>query len=134
MINYYRFCCRIRIADAGAEEMPGGEFLATEDGHAEDRRRQFADTRCSPFSDWFEESPALLAHIRALATGRVPDVRARLVETDAACLMTGRTRQDLYAMARAGKLTRHATRYGARKRALWDPLELQPYVRRVTAS
>lgn len=121
MINYYRFCCRIRIADEYAEEVPGGEFLAVEDGRALDARERFADTRVSEFSDWFGESPALLAHIRALQTGRSPDVRARLVETDAAILFTGRSRQDLYALNQRGRLTT----YRRAERRMWDVLELE---------
>lgn len=129
MINYYRFCCRVRIADEYASEVPGGEFLAVEDGRASDRRDQFADTRVSEFSDWFTESPALLAHIRALQTGRSPDARSRLVETDAAKLFTGRSRQDLYGLMQRGRLTSH--KRGGRR--LWDVLELES-VRRDTAS
>lgn len=129
MINYYRFCCRIRIADEWAEEVPGGEFLAVETGEARDRREQFADTRVSEVSDWFGESPALLAHIRALQTGRTPDVRPRLIDTEAAMLFTGRTRQDLYRLAVTGRLTR---RYRGRA-VQWDVLELDS-VRRTTLS
>lgn len=131
MINYYRFCCRIRIADEYAEEVPGGEFLAVEDGRAADRREQFADSRLNPVSDWFGETPALLAHIRAIQTGRSADVRNRLVDTEAASLFTGQSRQALYALARRGKLTRHYSRLGRRTRTLWDPLELTE-VKRVT--
>ena len=128
MINYYRFCCRIRIADEYAEEVPGGEFLAVEDGRASDRRAQFADTRVNDVSDWFTESPALLAHVRALQTGRTPDVRPRLVDTEAACLFTGRSRQDLYGLLQRGRLTS----YSERGHRLWDVLELES-VRLITS-
>jgi hypothetical protein len=131
LINYYRFCCRIRIADEYAEEVPGGEFLAVEEGRAVDRREQFADARLNDVSDWFTETPALLAHIRALQSGRTPDVRARLIETDAATLYTGQSRQALYALSRRGRLTRHYTRRGRRERTMWDPLELE-LVKRIT--
>lgn len=131
MINYYRFCCRIRIADEYAEEVPGGEFLAVENGSATDRRNQFAATRVSPFSDWFGESPALLAHVRALQTGRGDDLARRLVDTEAARLMTGHTKQGLYALVQRGKLTRYSRRVGAQERSAWDVLELDT-VRRVT--
>lgn len=131
MINYYRFCCRIRIADEYADEVPGGEFLAVEDGRASDRREQFADARLNEISDWFQETPALLAHIRALQTGRVPDVRPRLVDTEAACLFTGRSRQDLYGLRARGKLTAHWGNWGSGPRRAWDILELET-VKRVT--
>lgn len=124
MINYYRFCCMIRIADAGAEEIPGGEFLATEDGDARDRQTQYADTRQSADSDWFRESPALLAHVRALATGRSGDVRRRWVDTEAAMIYTKRTKQDLYALARRGRVTKYRRAVGASYRTMWDVLEL----------
>lgn len=132
MINYYRFCCRIRIADEYADEVPGGEFLAVEEGRAADRREQFAATRVNEISDWFYESPALLAHIRALQTGRSPDIRKRLVDTEAACVFTGRSRQDLYRLAIRGELTRYYRPVGNTRRAMWDPLELDNYVKRVT--
>ena len=132
MINYYRFCCRIRIADEYADEVPGGEFLAVEDGRAVDRRAQFAATRVSEFSDWFGESPALLAHIRALQTGRDPnDLAGRLVGTDAAMIYTKRSKQDLYALAARGRLTRYREPKGSHYRAMWDVLELDS-VKRVT--
>lgn len=133
MINYYRFCCRIRIADEYADEVPGGEFLAVEDGRASDRRAQFGDTRVSEFSDWFGESPALLAHIRALQTGRSPDVRARLVDTEAAIIYSNRTKQDLYALRKRGRLSQYRERKGSSYRAMWDVLELDS-VRRDTVS
>ncbi len=98
MINYYRFCCRIRIADEYAEEVPGGEFLAVEDGRASERREQFAGTRVNDVSDWFGESPALLAHVRALQTGRSPELDRRLVDTEAAMIYTKRSKQDLYGL------------------------------------
>lgn len=131
MINYYRFCCRIRIADEYASEVPGGEFLAVEDGRASDARARFADTRVSPDSDWFGESPALLAHVRALATGRSPDLERRLVGTDAAIKYTNRTKQDLYALAKRGRLTKYRRRPNGREATVWDVLELES-VRRDT--
>lgn len=131
MINYYRFCCKIRIADEYASEVPGGEFLAVEDGRATDARARFAGTRVSEFSDWFEESPALLAHVRALQTGRSPEVRARLVDTEAAMIYAGRTKQDLYALRKRGRLTQYRERKGSQYRAMWDVLELDS-VRRDT--
>lgn len=132
MINYYRFCCRIRIADEYAEEVPGGEFLAVEDGRAADMRERFADTRVSEFSDWFGESPALLAHVRALQTGRGDDLSARLVDTEAAMIYTNRTKQDLYGLATRGRLTKYSRKLGASHRAMWDVLELDS-VKRVTS-
>jgi hypothetical protein len=132
VINYYRFCCKIRIADEYASEVPGGEFLAVEDGRASERREQFPG-RLTEFSDWFAESPALLAHIRALQSGRSADVRARLVETDAAMIYANRTKQDLYALAKRGRLTRYRRTLGASYRTMWDVLELDS-VRRDTSS
>lgn len=133
MINYYRFCCRIRIADEYAQEVPGGEFLAVEDGRASDARERFADSRVSEFSDWFTESPALLAHVRALQTGRSPEVDRRLVDTEAAMIYTNRTKQDLYALRKRGRLTEYRRPLGASYRTMWDVLELDS-VRRVTPS
>jgi YD repeat-containing protein len=133
LINYYRFCCRIRIADEYADEVPGGEFLAVEDGRASERRAQFADARVSPDSDWFRETPALLAHVRALQTGRSPDVSTRLVDTEAAMIYTKRTKQDLYALRKRGRLTQYHDRKGSQYRAMWDILELDS-VRRDTVS
>ncbi|MFE6222992.1 helix-turn-helix transcriptional regulator [Streptomyces sp. NPDC057854] len=124
-ISYYRFCCRIRIADADAEEVPGGEWLAIEVGDIRERHEQFADARLNPFSDWFNETPALLAHVRALQTDRSSDVRRRLVDTEAAVLYTGRDRQTLYRWAREGRITRHKVG-GAGRRVMWDVLELPP--------
>jgi hypothetical protein len=124
LINYYRFCCRIRIADEYADEVPGGEFLAVENGDARDRRGQFADARVSPVSDWFRETPALLAHVRALSTGRGPDLEPRLVDTEAAKIYTKRSKQDLYALAARGRVTRYQRRKGSSYRAMWDVLEL----------
>jgi hypothetical protein len=131
LINYYRFCCRIRIADEYADEVPGGEFLAVEDGDARERRAQFAATRVSEFSDWFTESPALLAHIRAIETGRGDDLPRRLVDTEAAKIYTKRSKQDLYALAARGRLTRYREPKGSHYRAMWDVLELDS-VKRVT--
>jgi hypothetical protein len=131
VINYYRFCCRIRIADEYADEVPGGEFLAVEDGRADVRRSQFAASRVSEFSDWFTASPALLAHIRAVQTGRGDDLDRRLVHTDAAMIYTGRSRQDLNGLAARGRLTRYTRATGGRQRAAWDVLELDS-VKRVT--
>lgn len=126
MINYYRFCCRIRIADEYADEVPGGEFLAVENGNAKDRKKQFADTRVNDISDWFYESPALLAHIRALQTGRPLEVRPRLVNTLDACVYTGRDRQTLYRWAREGRVTKHPLAFlTGRHRVGWDVLELE---------
>jgi hypothetical protein len=132
LINYYRFCCKIRIADEYADEVPGGEFLAVEDGRASEARERFADTRVNDVSDWFEESPALLAHVRALQTGRTPDVRARLVDTEAAMIYTKRTKQDLYALRRRGRLTQYGDRKGSQYRAMWDVLELDSVMRDTT--
>jgi hypothetical protein len=126
-INYYRFCCRIRIADEYADEVPGGEYLAVEIGDLRERHEQFSDARLNEFSDWFTETPALLAHVRALQTGRNPDPRSRLVDTEGASTDTNRTRQDLYALARRGAVTRYRTRLGLRDRVLWDPLELEKF-------
>ncbi len=123
MINYYRFCCRIRIADEYADEVPGGEFLAVEDGRASERREQFAGARVSPDSDWFAETPALLAHVRALQIG-APVLSARLVDTEAAMIYTKRTKQDLYALRKRGRLTQYRRRQGSSYRAAWDVLEL----------
>lgn len=134
MINYYRFCCRIRIADEYADEVPGGEFLAVEDGRAADRREQFAGARVNDISDWFHQTPALLAHIRALQTGRSPDISKRLVDTEAACVFTGRSRQDLYRLAIQGSLTRYYRGPRNARRVMWDPLELDNYVKRVTST
>ncbi len=123
MINYYRFCCRIRIADEYADEVPGGEFLAVEEGSARERRAQFAASRVSEFSDWFTESPALLAHIRGVQIGR-PDLRSRWVDTEAALIYTKRSKQDLYALAARGRLSRYREPKGSHYRAMWDVLEL----------
>lgn len=131
MINYYRFCCRIRIADEYAQEVPGGEFLAVEDGRASEVRERFADTRVTEWSDWFTESPALLAHIRALQTGRSNDLERRLVDTEAAKIYTKRTKQDLYALAKRGRVTKYRRTLGASYRTMWDVLELDS-VRRDT--
>lgn len=119
MVNYYRFCCRIRIADEYADEVPGGEFLAVEEYDIRERHRQFADARLNEFSDWFHETPALMAHIRAITMGR-SDARGRLVDTEAACLYTGKPRQTLYRWARENRITR----YGTPEKAMWDVLEL----------
>ena len=123
MINYYRFCCRIRIADEYADEVPGGDFLAVEDGRAKDRQSQFKSSRVAYDSDWFYETPALLAHVRALATGRDGDVRRRLVDTAAAEVYTGVDKQTLYRWRREGRLSWHVL--GGRS-AGWDVLELPP--------
>lgn len=123
MINYYKFCCRIRIADEYADEVPGGEFLAVEEGRAKDRREQFADARVNEISDWFHETPALVAHIRALQTGRSGDTRRRLVDTEAAETYTGVGKQTLYRWRREGRLSwHHLDAYG--RSAGWDILEL----------
>lgn len=129
MIKYYRFCCRIRIADDHVEEVPGGEFLAIEEGSASDRQKQFADSRVNQFSDWFHESPALMAHLRALEKGKSLDVRRRLVDTEAACKATGVDAKTLYRWRREGRLTAHRLTWsaaGARWSAGWDVLELPP--------
>ncbi|MFF5973710.1 hypothetical protein ACFY7C_19495 [Streptomyces sp. NPDC012769] len=125
-ISYYRFCCRIRIADEYAEEVPGGEFLAIEVGDIRERHAQFADARLNEFSDWFHETPALLAHVRALQTDRGADVRHRLVDTEAAMVYTGRDRQTLYRWRREGRLSWNYQRAGRGRRAMWDILELPP--------
>ncbi|WP_432112839.1 hypothetical protein [Streptomyces sp. S1] len=122
-ISYYRFCCRIRIADELADEVPGGEFLAIEVGDLRERHQQFADARLNEFSDWFTETPALAAHIRALQTDRLGEVRFRLVDTKAAEVYTGRDRQTLYRWRREGRLTWHGRGSGQAK---WDVLELPP--------
>jgi hypothetical protein len=131
VINYYRFCCRIRIADEYADEVPGGEFLAVENGDAKDRREQFREARINEISDWFRETPALLAHIRALQAGDTRPVKSRLVDTEAACLYTGRSRQDLYGLRARGMLTAHWGNWGSGPRRAWDVLELDT-VKRVT--
>lgn len=127
MINYYRFCCRIRIADEYADEVPGGEFLAVEDGDAKGMRERFADTRVNRFSDWFEESPALLAHIAAVTRGDDRPLKARLVSTEDAMHYTGKPRQTLYRWLNEGKLTGYWHDFGpgtgGLKRA-WDGVEL----------
>lgn len=122
-INYYRFCCRIRIADEYADEVPGGEFLAIEVGDVRERHEQFEAARINEDSDWFHETPALLAHIRALQTDRGADVRPRLVDTEAACLYTGRDRQTLYRWKREGRITGYYLDAGM-TRVGWDILEL----------
>lgn len=126
MINYYRFCCRIRIADEYADEVPGGEFLAVENGDVRERHEQFADARLSEFSDWFNETPPLLAHISAVRAGDTRPVRARLVDTATAMANTGRSRQGLEDLARRGKLTKYRYRSGLDRRMTvgWDSLEL----------
>ncbi|GHG09953.1 helix-turn-helix transcriptional regulator [Streptomyces hydrogenans] len=124
-ISYYRFCCRIRIADANAEEVPGGEWLAIEVGDLRERHEQFSDARLNEFSDWFTETPALMAHIRALQTDRSADVHPRLVDTEAAAVYIGRDRDTLYRWAREGRITRHKIG-GAGRRVMWDILELPP--------
>ncbi|MGW0682895.1 helix-turn-helix transcriptional regulator [Streptomyces sp. NPDC002754] len=122
MINYYRFCCRIRIADEYADEVPGGEFLAVEEGRARDRQEQFADGRISGDSDWFRETPALVAHVRALKAGDTRDIRHRLVSTSDAMRYTGVDSQTLYRWRREGRLSWH--RLGPGRSAGWDVVEL----------
>lgn len=122
MIQYWRFCHRVAITDGRA--IDGGELLATEDADGDERRQRFAGSRITPYGDWFEESPSLLAHIRALrmrhhSAGGV-GVGERLIRTPEACLFTGQPRQVLYRWARE----RRITRYGDPGAALWDPLEL----------
>ena len=119
-INYYRFCCRIRIADEYADEVPGGEFLAIEVGDLRERHEQFAGTRLNEYSDWFSESPALLAHISSLRAGDPRPVRARLVDTRVAMKTTGRSRQGLDDLVKRGKLTKYSVHGMVR----WDALEL----------
>lgn len=123
-ITYYRFCCRIRIAGEDAEEVPGGEYVAIEVGDLRERQEQFASTRVSEDSDWFESTPPLLALVEAIKTGRNPDIRTRLIDTQAACLYSGLTRGALYQLAGRGQLTKYKTRRGSRERVLWDPLEI----------
>lgn len=122
MINYYRFCCRIRIADEYADEVPGGEFLAVEEGRAKDRQAQFEDARISEDSDWFRETPALVAHVRALKAGDHRDIRHRLVGTGDAMRYTGVDAQTLYRWRREGRLSWH--RLGPGRSVGWDVLEL----------
>lgn len=125
-ISYYRFCCRIRIADELADEVPGGEFLAIEVGDLRDIHEQFAAVRLNEFSDWFEETPVLMAHIRALQNDWGTDVRPRLVDTAAAVLYTGYTRQHLYRLAAEGRLTPYWRNVGRGQARAWDVLELPP--------
>lgn len=110
--------------------MPGGEYLAVEYGDVRERHEDFADARINEFSDWFNETPALLAHIRALQTDRDPDIRARLVDTEAACTFTGRDNQTIYRWARTGLLTRHWIRRGESPKRGWDILELEAAVKK----
>ena len=128
-INYYRFCCRIRIADEEADEVPGGEFLAVEVGDLRERHEDFAEARLNEFSDWFHETPALLAHIRALQTDRSVDVRRRLVDTEAAIVFTGKDRQTIYRWKREGRLTGHWHNWGSGPKRGWDILELEEVVK-----
>lgn len=127
-ISYYRFCCRIRIADADAEEVPGGEWLAIEVGDIRERHEQFAEARVNELSDWFTETPALTAHIRALQTDRSADTRTRLVDTEAAMVYTGKDQQTLYRWRREGRLSWHQRKAMVKGgvQALWDILELPP--------
>ena len=128
IVNYYRFCCRIRIADENADEVPGGEFLAVEYADVSERHEQFAHARINEDTDWFSETPPLLAHIRALQQGRDLDVRSRLVDTEAAMLYVGATRESLYRWRRAGQLSWHKRKLGGRWYAMWDPLELETFL------
>ena len=125
MIFYYKFCCRIRITDNYDGEMPGGEFLAADD--SEDIavvRRRFSDARVNEVSDWYNETAALAAHVRALSTGRSADLRRRLVDTRSAILYTGRNRQVLYRWLKEGRLTGYWHNFGAGPVRAWDVLEL----------
>lgn len=112
----------MRIVDDEADEFPGCEQLAAEEADIEERRQRFASARESPFSDWFRETPALAAHIRAVRIGHhtVDVVAERLITTASAIAFTGRTRQVLYRWAKEGRVTR----YGDESLALWDPIEL----------
>lgn len=126
MIQYYRFCCKIRIADERAPEMPGAELLAAEDRNIDDVRVRFADARDSPFSDWYSESPALRAHILALKIGHhsaeTGNPGERFITTASALVYTGRDRQVLYRWEKEGRITRYGS--SPPGRALWDVFEL----------
>jgi hypothetical protein len=87
------------------------------EGDADAMRARFADARVSPYSDWFAETPALAAHLRAVGMGHTGN---RLVDTQAACVYTGAVPATLYRWAREGRLTRHKRGHAT----LWDIFEL----------
>lgn len=124
MIQYYKFCCKIRIADETAPDMPGAELVAAEDGDVDDARARFAGARDGAFSDWFDETPALAAHIKALRlrhhSADTGNPGERMISTALAVAWTGRERQVLYRWEREGRITR----YGPANEAFWDIFEL----------
>ncbi|WP_181160418.1 GIY-YIG nuclease family protein [Streptomyces solincola] len=128
VIYYLRFCCRIKIGysadlESRLQAVPCDELLATEPsrpGLEGMRHREFADARI-PGTEWFRETPALVAHIRALRAGIAGrPQRERLIDTAAAMLYTGRDRHTLYRWAKEGRITKTFDR----GRARWDVLEL----------
>jgi hypothetical protein len=124
LIQYYRFCCKIRIADEKAPEVPGATLIAAEEGDVADIHARFADARDGHFSDWFNETPALKAHVMAVRvrhfSAETSNLGERLIPTASAILYTGRDRQVLYRWEREGRITR----YGTAREALWDVFEL----------
>ncbi len=120
MIHYYRLCHLVCITVARPEgpERPPGEWLASEAVPLVEAWNRFADSAAVGIGPgWFSETPALAAHLRALGMGHSG---SRLVDTEAACLYSGRTPEVLYRWAREGRLTRHKRG----RRTEWDVLEL----------
>lgn len=130
VVYYIRTCCRIKIGytkNLGRRmmELTPDEVLATEVGTRETewvRHRQFAASNIR--GEWFEQSPALMAHIRALQvrhhSAETDNPGERFITTASAITWTGRSRQVLYRWASEGRITR----YGTPGQALWDVFEL----------
>lgn len=130
VVYYIRFCCRIKIGFTKnlrecMYQLPPDEVLATEVGTRDTewkRHRQFEGARIR--GEWFSQSPALLAHVRALKvkhhSAATDNPGERFIPTASAMKWTGRSRQVLYRWANEGRITR----YGTEKQALWDIFEL----------
>ncbi|GGR51854.1 hypothetical protein GCM10010282_50990 [Streptomyces roseolus] len=130
VVYYIRTCCRIKIGFTTnlvrrMLELSPDEVLATEAGTRETewaRHRQFESARVR--GEWFEQSPALMAHIRALKirhhSADTDNPGERFIPTASAVAWTGRSRQVLYRWANEGRITR----YGTAAHALWDVFEL----------
>lgn len=121
MIHYSRHCCLVRISDTPPED-PSFEPLGTQEGDMEAMRVRFADAHAG--GDWYRETPALSAHIKAVCMGHHTTGEffptQRFIPTAIAIVWTGRERQVLYRWAREGRITR----YGDASQALWDVFEL----------
>lgn len=114
VVYYLRFCCRVKIGTTTnlskrLPSIPHDQLLAVEPGGLwKERRRhaQFAAERITKSSEWFNPSPALMAHTKALKSG-VGELKVRLISTRDAVLYTGRDRQTLYRWAKEGRITKH---------------------------